>query len=324
MSGKPASAKVAATVSSGQPKTPESVRWQAIGASVPGASHLRANRPNQDALRFWPRQAQGSSLILAVSDGHGGARYARSHIGAALAVRTAVQVLARDLGDLIPGQENTPAQDNRIDNRIDNDLDLSQLKRDIEGWLPKILVRRWQERVQRHLRRYPLTRDEKALLTTPAADGKPATIRSGVHAYGATLLAVLLTPHFHLYVQLGDGDILTVSADGRVSSPPLAEDSRLLANETTSLCMAEAWSSVRLYFQPLVSAPPALILLATDGYANSFVDVDAFAQVGADLLSAVQTQGVDSVNASLPAWLADTSSSGSGDDITVAMAYRER
>jgi hypothetical protein len=124
-------------------------------------------------------------------------------------------------------------------------------------------------------------------------------------------------------VQLGDGDILTVSADGRVSGPPLAEDSRLLANETTSLCTAEAWTSVRLYFQPLAGAPPTLILLATDGYANSFVDAAAFEQVGADLLSAVRTQGVDAVNAALPTWLADTSSSGSGDDITVAMAYRQ-
>ncbi|MEZ4834078.1 MAG: protein phosphatase 2C domain-containing protein [Caldilineaceae bacterium] len=309
MSGKlPGARDAAASVPDGQSTAGEGVIWQALGASVPGASHLRTNRPNQDALRRWPRSGQGSTLILAIADGHGGARYARSHIGAALAVRVAVQVLSRDLRDFSPNQD---------------DLDLSQLKRDLEGWLPKILVRRWQERVQRHLRRYPLTPDEETLLTTPATDGKPAAVRSGLHAYGATLLAVLVTPQFHLYVQLGDGDILTVSADGRVSAPPLAEDSRLLANETTSLCMAEAWTSVRLYFQPVVSALPALIVLATDGYANSFVDADAFAQVGADLLSAVQTQGVDSVNASLPAWLADTSSSGSGDDITVAMAYRQ-
>jgi len=311
-SGKPVSRKAVAAAPDEQPIPGATTRWQALGASVPGAAHLRAARPNQDALRWWPRRGPSSTLILAISDGHGGVRYARSHIGAALAVRTAVQVLSRDLRDLIPAKDD-----------LTNDLDLAQIKRDIEGWLPKILVRRWQERVQRHLRRYPLTRDEKALLTTPATDGKPAAVRSGLHAYGATLLAVVLTPHFHLYVQLGDGDILTVSADGRVSGPPLAEDSRLLANETTSLCMAEAWTSVRLYFQPLAGAPPALILLATDGYANSFVDVDAFEQVGADLLSAVQTQGVDAVNASLPTWLADTSSSGSGDDITVAMAYRQ-
>ena len=147
-------------------------------------------------------------------------------------------------------------------------------------------------------------------------------MRSELHAYGATLIAVLLTQEFHLYVQLGDGDILTVAADGRVSRPPLAEDARLLANETTSLCMRDAWSSVRLYFQPLVCARSSLILLATDGYANSFVDADAFVQVGADLLDAVCSQGVPAIAAQLPAWLADTSFSGSGDDITVAMAFR--
>ncbi len=293
----------------GQPAQDVYPHWQALGASVRGAAHVRANRPNQDALRWWPRQGQGSSLILAIADGHGGARYARSHLGARLAVRTAVQVLSRDLSDLLPADA---AQ-----------LDLIQLKREIEGWLPKILVRRWQERVQRHLRRYPLTDAERALLSKPSADrNQPAGMRSALHAYGATLIAALLTQEFHLYVQLGDGDILTVAADGRVSRPPLAEDARLLANETTSLCMRDAWSSVRLYFQPLVGAPPSLILLATDGYANSFVDADAFIQVGADLLDAVRAQGVPAIDAELPTWLADTSFSGSGDDITVAMAFR--
>ena len=51
-----------------------------------------------------------------------------------LAVRTAVQVLSRDLSDLL-----------RADSA---QLDLIQIKREIEGWLPKILVRRWQERAQ--------------------------------------------------------------------------------------------------------------------------------------------------------------------------------
>ena len=147
-SGKPVPRKAVAAAADGHPIPGEPTRWQALGASVPGAAHLRAGRPNQDALRWSPRSGQGSTLILAISDGHGGVRYARSHIGAALAVRTAVQVLSRDLRDLVPTQDD-----------LTDDLDLAQIKRDIEGWLPKILVRRWQERVQRHLRRYPLTRD---------------------------------------------------------------------------------------------------------------------------------------------------------------------
>jgi serine/threonine protein phosphatase PrpC len=282
--------------------------WQAIGTSVRGASHIRADRPNQDALRWWPRRGAGSTLILTVSDGHGGARYTRSHIGAGIAVRTAVQVLSRDLLGLYPTGVS--------------EADLAQIKGMCEEWLPKVIVRRWQERVQRHLRRYPLKPDEQTVWSSPAHSGSGSTARSdpGLRAYGATLLALVLTPHFHLYLQLGDGDMLTIGADGRVSRPPLADDERLLGNDTTSLCMSDAWRSVRLYFQPLVAPPPALILLATDGYANSFVDGDAFEQVGVDLLDAIQREGHQAIKDHLPSWLEHTSASGSGDDITVALA----
>ncbi|MBX2996879.1 MAG: protein phosphatase 2C domain-containing protein [Caldilineaceae bacterium] len=278
--------------------------WQAIGASVRGASHIRAERPNQDALRWWPRRGDGSTLILAVADGHGGDRYTRSHIGAGIAVRTAVQVLSRDLLNLYAEDPAEP--------------DLSQIKAMCEEWLPKVLVRRWQERVQRHLHRYPLRPNEQAHWIAAATSlSKPD---HGLRAYGATLIALLLTPRFHLYLQLGDGDMLTIGADGRVSRPPLAADERLLGNDTTSLCMSDAWRSVRLYFQPMVAPPPLLILLATDGYANSFVDGDAFEQVGADLLDAIHREGHQAIKEQLPSWLAHTSASGSGDDITVALA----
>jgi hypothetical protein len=54
-------------------------------------------------------------------------------------------------------------------------------------------------------------------------------------AYGATSLSFLLTPTYALYLQLGDGEMVTVSESGKIGHP-LPEDSRLLANETTSLC----------------------------------------------------------------------------------------
>jgi serine/threonine protein phosphatase PrpC len=283
----------------------EQHHWQAIGASVRGASHIRADRPNQDALRWWPRRGDGSTLILAVADGHGGDRYTRSHVGAGIAVRTAVQVLSRDLLNLYSENATEP--------------DLSQIKAMCEEWLPKVLVRRWQERVQRHLRRYPLLPNERTHWIAPVtSSSKPD---HGLRAYGATLIALLLSPRFHLYLQLGDGDILTIGADGRVSRPPLAADERLLGNDTTSLCMTDAWRNLRLYFQPLVAPPPALILLATDGYANSFVDGEAFEQVGADLLDAIQREGHQAITDHLPSWLEHTSASGSGDDITVALAF---
>ena len=69
--------------------------------------------------------------------------------------------------------------------------------------------------------------------------------------------------------------------------------------------------------KPMQSASAENITIINFGMGS------AMAATVMDLLSAVQTQGVDAVNAALPTWLADTSSSGSGDDITVAMAYRQ-
>ena len=48
-------------------------------------------------------------LVLAVADGHGGAAYTRSHIGAAYAVKIALRVLARQAGTQALGQHGAGA-----------------------------------------------------------------------------------------------------------------------------------------------------------------------------------------------------------------------
>ncbi|HRJ44848.1 MAG: protein phosphatase 2C domain-containing protein [Caldilineaceae bacterium] len=275
--------------------------WQCAAASVRGAAHIRSGAVNQDAVRSWQATPKGLPLVLAVADGHGGAAYTRSHIGAAYAVNTAVRVLARDLLPRLITPDIPP--------------DLTLVKRLCDEWLPKVLVRRWQERVRRYTRRYPFASHELGSL--PAESDNTADLLT---PYGATLVAGLLTEQFHLYLQLGDGDILTVAADGTVSRPALPADARLLGNETTSLCMANAAASVRLAFQPTLGEPPGLVLLSTDGYANSFVDPSSFEQVGADLLAAIRADGLAGVGEQLPDWLAQTSAAGSGDDISLVLA----
>ncbi|HVG20881.1 MAG TPA: protein phosphatase 2C domain-containing protein, partial [Blastocatellia bacterium] len=83
-----------------------------------------------------------------------------------------------------------------------------------------------------------------------------------------------------------------------------------------------AWSDFRFSFQTLVGPPPALILLSTDGYANSFVSEEAFLKVGKDLLEMARADGLEKVNANLEAWLSEASEGGSGDDVTLAVICR--
>src|SRR5262249_50369285 len=104
-----------------------------------------------------------------------------------------------------------------------------------------------------------------------------------------------------------------------VVTKPLVKDDRLFANETTSLCTPDAWSDFRVNFQPITNEQPALILLATDGYPNSFRDEAGFLKVGTDILKTIHAEGLGRVKDSLEGWLSDSTRAGSGDDVTLGI-----
>jgi hypothetical protein len=62
-------------------------------------------------------------------------------------------------------------------------------------------------------------------------------------------------------------------------------------------------------------------MLATDGYSNSFANEHGFTTAATDILEAIRSQGSHQTRIQLPGWLRATSKAGSGDDITVAIAY---
>ena len=290
--------------------------WCIIGESVRGASHERANIPNQDAIQWLPEKGDSLPLILCISDGHGSAKYFRSDVGARLAVDTAVEVIR----DFLNGQADI--------------TNLSIIKRTAEEKLTQALAHRWREAVSSDIAAHAFTSDEIDLLKGKEATSSPSSNEDmknkalaevnttfGHLAYGATLLCAVVTSNFILYLQLGDGDILTVSEKGDVTRP-LTGDERLFANETTSLCSREAWRDFRVGFQVMSGEPPALILLSTDGYANSFRNEAGFLKVGSDLLEMIRTDGLESISENLETWLAEASHVGSGDDVTLGLICR--
>jgi hypothetical protein len=279
------------------------VEWHVYGQSVRGAAHDRLGLPNQDAIHWLPASGVGPPLILGVSDGHGSPKSFRSDIGSRLAVEQSAWMVQ----DLLDGQPDP--------------TNLSAVKRTAENYLPREIVRRWQKMVEDHLAENPLTEEE--LASVSAQQGTDARLRVEKNpflAYGATILIVLVTTDFILYLQLGDGDILIANEYGQVSRP-LPKDERLFANETTSLCRIEAWRDVRFRFQALYGKPPAIILLATDGYANSYRDDADFMKIGTDMLSIIKEGGIAPIRDNLESWLKETTDSGSGDDITLGLLY---
>jgi hypothetical protein len=266
---------------------------------------VRTGLPNQDAIRWLPESGTGRPLILAVSDGHGSAKCFRSDVGARLAIETATGVIHEFL-DSLP-----------------DPLNLSAIKRWAAENLPREIARRWRDRVADHVSTSPLTSAELDRLEAQKGIRKRRQVGlEPILAYGATLLAVVVAESFILYLQLGDGDILVVSEAGEVSKAPLPTDERLFANETTSLCLRDAWREFRSHFQVISASSPALILVSTDGYGNSFRDEAGFLQVGADVLAMIRADGLDAVSTSLETWLTEASQEGSGDDVTLGILCR--
>ncbi len=280
-------------------------KWRVIGKSVRGASHVRTGLPNQDAIRWLPEPGTGLPLVLAVSDGHGSAKCFRSDVGAGLAVETATGVIQDFLESLT------------------EPLNPSAIKRWAEENLPREIARHWRDGVADHVSANPLTSAELDQLEAQKdINRRRQIVLEPIFAYGATLLTVVVAESFILYLQLGDGDILTVSETGEVSRAPLSADDRLFANETTSLCSRDAWRDFRVHFQVISGSPPTLILISTDGYGNSFRDEAGFLQVGADILEMIRADGLDAVDEGMEAWLTEASQEGSGDDITLGILCR--
>ena len=289
------------------PLDAQPLAWNVGGTSVRGVGHLREDLPNQDALATWRApSATGLPAIVAVADGHGGARHFRSATGASLAVESTVAILRALAADMDPTEAGKPA------------YSVEKLATD----LPSQIVAHWTERVRQHFDSAPFTPSElAAVVSSEGVDAGESVRRDPLLAYGSTLLAALVTTKCVVLTQLGDGDIIAVATDGNTTRP-VPVDERLIGNRTTSLCQPSASTDFRTVVLSSTLQPLALLLLATDGYGNSFKTDGDFLKVGGDLLEMIQVQGFAAVEKRLTGFLEHASTNGSGDDITVGLLHQ--
>ena len=259
-----------------------------IKASIRGASHHRNGLPNQDDISVF----QSNELsIIAVADGHGSAKYTHSHLGSKFATVVAINILKK----LFSNTKN---------------LTLSQIKHLAEERVPVTITRCWQDKINAYIE------DMGKSQSFRYSNKNLFKVENEFLFFGTTLLVTLVLPQCTVYWQIGDGDIIILNTNKQLNRP-IPIDKRLLGNETTSLCNEKPWFDFQCCFQP--NNRPQLIMLASDGYSNSFVDNENFEQAVADIAHLIETEGEIWVNANLHDWLQEASEKGSGDDISIGL-----
>jgi hypothetical protein len=81
------------------------------------------------------------------------------------------------------------------------------------------------------------------------------------------------------------------------------------------------WADFRFWVHTDLDNLPDMILLSTDGYANSFQNDTGFLKAARDIWGMLRSEGRDYVQRHLEEWLNQTSEGGSGDDITVGLIF---
>lgn len=265
-----------------------------FGESVQGASHIRSGRECQDSLKKVEKDE--NTVLLAVADGHGSDSSPYSKTGSYVAVN----VFCRILGDYLETYNGQP------------ELLLTFLKREGDTKVAQAIDAEWKRRV---LNIHAKCKREVVLDAENRKD-KDAIYKM----YGSTLLGLVITREFLFAFQLGDGDIVKVSAAGVQN---MIEADKILGTETHSLSRPESWEKAITYVKRLEEKEqsPVMYMLSTDGLANSYKNDDEFRKTCQDYYTMLNEHGVKAVSDNLRAWLAETSELGCGDDITALFAY---
>lgn len=265
-----------------------------FGRSVQGASHIRAGTECQDSYK--KTICDDGTIILSVADGHGSKACPYSRTGS----RIAVNVFCSIMKNLYDGYAEHSEQL------------VTYLNREGDTRISKAIDAEWKRRV---IEAHRKNKREIAAMEDGSDD-----LKRVYKQYGTTLLGLLITKTFVFALQLGDGDICYANASGLEL---VIQPEKMLGVETHSLSRDNAWEKAMTVVRrfDLADHLPAMFVLSSDGFANSYKSEDEFHNTVIDYLKMINEHGAKAVEENLPSWLSETSSMGCGDDITMLIAY---
>lgn len=265
-----------------------------FGESVQGASHKRVELECQDSYK--KIEFEDGTVIMAVADGHGSKSSPYSKTGSTIAVNVFCKVMKNFYNSYAEDTEKL----------------LTYLNREGDTKVAQAVDSEWKRRVLKA----HTDRKREVPLTEHGEKDKAEIYK----LYGSTLVGIMITPSFLFAFQLGDGDIIYVDDTG---IDQVLQSDKILGTETHSLCKIDSWkksiSVVRRRNNDEIL--PALFMLSTDGFANSYKNNQEFEKTCVSYFDMIKQYGVSTVKANLKAWLSETSEMGCGDDITILLTY---
>ncbi|MGN1021521.1 MAG: PP2C family serine/threonine-protein phosphatase [Aristaeellaceae bacterium] len=221
------------------------MQWQLFHLTAMGGAHRQRQLPCQD--RALSAQGHGARIVM-VADGHGSRRHFRSERGAAFACETAMAEL-QQLLDALP-EGGMPSEE-----------DFTALKERI--------LAAWQARVLRDAAEEPWSDAELAEAASLMSAEDFSRLIHGEQTllpYGSTLVAAFATDAFWAGIQIGDGMLVTVDAQGQYLWP-MPESRVNEGNRTASLCMRSPMPEFR---HCMGTEPLTGLIVCTDGVEKAF------------------------------------------------------
>jgi hypothetical protein len=287
--------------------------YRSFACSVPGASHIKQNRPSQD---YALGHKEGSLHIAAAADGHGSESHFLSGRGARFACECALGHLREFIRASGRHEENFKE-------------------------LTTAIVRDWKKTVTGDWNNYVENLAFESAGLEKGGDWRPyyAALNPGyddeawikalddpIRAYGTTLIAAALiepgprNSGFWFGLQIGDGKCMTLGKDGEAAQP-IPWDERCCLNVTTSICDSDAADRFRHFYSGTDADLPAAVFIGTDGVDSSYPvheNEKHLAGLYQTIYGNFIREGFDKGEQQLKSFLPLFSEKGSGDDVSIA------
>lgn len=279
-----------------------------------GASHIKSNKVCQDYS--FSESAPELSIAL-VSDGHGGERYYRSHIGSELACEVSsglIRTFVRQMpSDFFVGAPLTQYG-------VNGECCGQPSKKHIDALrqLGNSIIAKWREKIEAHAKENPISAEEMSMV--PEEYHRDLTDKNRLaKVYGCTLIGYVQTPSYWFGFQIGDGKCFSFHQETGPKEPILWDDACFL-NKTTSLCDSYASEKIRYSFQGDGDFPFA-VFLGSDGLDDSFGEDKNLINFYIQVLKLAYKSGPKNVENVLSSDLPILSKRGSQDDMSISAIY---